>query len=321
MLCFAIHISLLPNHEQMLGKLLQRLKSTPSSEEPAPVSSHDLGQLRMLRKHFPIGRKLRYFPEYHRDAILDTVIIAYRVNDAYLYTNEEVAIEEDDPSRAGFRLDSSGWLPFSKLKDFYLVVPDTSESIRQLDYFTRAELGPSGQFRLGNTITLFTESSGRGIPSLDTEVFRKQEMKDGPYASNPVVLLAPDFSSLAIKDKRQTQRVQACVAAQLYYGKGGQSILPCVMQDFSEHSMRIVPAEVGQAMPQLKKNEKVYAEFFLGDSVLPYRFQGKVWRQNESDCVIKIELQHCGGEFKKPRRIDLAEIKTLLLNSNSAIRR
>lgn len=298
----------------MFGKLLSRLKTTQTSEL-APSPGYDTAKLRMLFKHFPIGRKLRYFPEYHREAVLDTIVIAYRANDHYIYTNEEVSLGESDASRQGFRFDGDEWLPLRGLKSFQIVVPDTSDSIKQLDYFTRAELGPAGQFRQGNTITLSAESAGRGVPTVDTHVFRRLELRDGPYAGNQAILLVPDFSSLAVVDKRRHQRVQTLVAAQLYYGREGRSMMPCLLQDFSEHSLRVGLVEADQTLPPMKKNDTVFVEFFLSDNPLPYRFQGKVMRYNEQGCVIRVELHHCGGEFRKPSLVDLAEIKTLLLNS------
>lgn len=302
----------------MFGKFLSRLKTTQTIEQ-VPSPYYDAARLRMLFRHFPIGRKLRYFPEYHREAVLDTIIIAYRVNEHYIYTNEEISFPDDAATRQGFRLDAEEWLPIKNLAGFQMVVPDTSEAIRQLDYFTRAELGPAGQFRQGNTITLSAESKGRrGVPTVDTHVLRRQELRDGPYAGNQVILLTPDFSSLAVVDKRRNQRVMTLVAAQLYHGREGRSMMPCLLQDFSEHSLRVGLVEPGQAMPPLKKSDTVFIEFFLGDNPMPYRFQGKIMRNNAQGCVIRVELHHCAGEFRKPSLVDLAEIKTLLLNNVSA---
>jgi hypothetical protein len=50
----------------------------------------DGDRLKMLAEHFSIGRKVRYFPEYQRDIVFHTIIIAWRVNDHYVYAREAI---------------------------------------------------------------------------------------------------------------------------------------------------------------------------------------------------------------------------------------
>ena len=50
-----------------------------SREVPADNTSAakiDLGRVRTLIEFFPIGKKLRYYPEFNKDIVLDTLIVA-----------------------------------------------------------------------------------------------------------------------------------------------------------------------------------------------------------------------------------------------------
>ena len=66
----------------------------PGGREEDKDQAIDGERLKMLAEHFSIGRKIRYFPEFQRDIVFHTIIIAWRVNDHYVYARE--AIEKDD---------------------------------------------------------------------------------------------------------------------------------------------------------------------------------------------------------------------------------
>ena len=51
-------------------------------------------ELRQVVEFFPIGKKIRYSPEYKKEVILDTLIVAYCVDGEYIYSWD--AIEFDD---------------------------------------------------------------------------------------------------------------------------------------------------------------------------------------------------------------------------------
>lgn len=283
---------------------------------PKKTSSYDPEKLRMLAMHFPVGRKLRYYPEYHREAILNTIVIGYRVNDHYFYSNDQIATDEPGNLR-GFKLASGKLLGAEDIDRFMILVPDTSDQIRQLDYLTRAELGKAGPFRQGNIITLVAMTTERCIPTLDTTVFRRLELKEGPYAGSEVVLLEPDMSSLAIADKRKHQRVQSSVAALLHYGCEAEKCLEGTLHDFAEDSLRINFITTDPP-PQLKVGETVFVEFVVSADELPCRLQGRVIRQDEESAVVRTEQIFVDGTFRKLRMMDVVEIKSALLNRSAA---
>ena len=300
----------------MLDKLWKgRGSAKAADKKKAKAFTFDRGKLRQLATYFPIGRKLLYYPEYHQKAVLHTLVIGYRVNERLIYANDEVLLD-DQGHPTGFRLGDGELLPVDKLASFEILVPDTSEMERKLDYVTRASLGPAGQFRKGNSITLVAENVERCLPSIDTTVERRQVMDEGPYAGSATILLAPDFTTLKVVDKRRHQRVAAALWADLYFAKDTPPFR-CVLRDFSENSLRLSVSDDGQRLPALKPDGPVIVEFDFGSIETTYRIRGKTLRGEDDFCVVRVEQLYRDGDFERIRMMDAIEIKTRLLNSRA----
>lgn len=295
----------------MLKKLWNSLNSPPAKSHAKP-SAFDGDKLKLLAEHFPIGKKLRYYPEYQRQIALNTIILAYRVNDHFIYSRDAVRLDAAG-NVAGFRVGEKKILPLASLEQIHVLLPDTTEMEKTLDYFTRAELGPAGQFSKGNTITLVANSTERSIFSVDTHVYRRQIMKSGPYVDSSTVLVRLDLDSLALTDKRRKQRMAASVRADLFLGAGSPAF-PCVLQDFSETSMRLRAGNDGTPMPAMATRDKATVAFGFGDAASSYRIRGKVIRHTADFCVIQLEELDRDGEFERIKMIDVVEIKSAILN-------
>jgi hypothetical protein len=192
------------------------------------------------------------------------------------------------------------------------MVPDTTDMERSLDYIRRASLGRNGQFVRGNAITLIAAVCRQGIPSVDTQVDSRILMKSGPFADNQMVLLSPDFDTLAIADQRKKARVQGRIPARLYLKEDAPAVA-CLLGDFSDLSLRLVPAP-GQALPALKPNDKVTVVLDLGDAASGYRLRGGVFRSAPEACVIRLRQLYKDGDYAALKTMDVLEIKTGLLN-------
>jgi hypothetical protein len=266
----------------------------------------------MLAEYFPIGTKLRYYPEYQRDIVFDTIIIAYRVNDQFIYSRDAVLVDREG-FPTGFRIGGKKVLAVDALEKFQILLPDTTEAEKTLSYVTRAELGRGGQFRIGNAVTLFVETDDRGIPTVDTMVDRRQTMNSGPFAGSATILVTPEFDSLALADKRRKQRVEAALGADLYLAVEGTPF-HCVLGDFSERSLRLRTENAVRPMPPMEVGDIVVVEFFLGDTGTICRLRGRVFRRTDEFCVIDIEQVYKFGEFERIQAMDVMEITTTLLN-------
>ena len=285
----------------------------PGGREEDKDQAIDGERLKMLAEHFSIGRKIRYFPEFQRDIVFHTIIIAWRVNDHYVYARE--AIEKDDEGTpTGFLVgEKKTRLPLGKVKRLQLMVPDTTDMERSLDYVRRASLGRNGQFVRGNAITLISDTCQRGIPSVDTQVVSRIRMKDGPYADNQMVLIRPELDTLTIADQRQKARVASHVPVSLYL-KDDAPPVGCILGDFSDVSLRLLVAPDQKALPPMKVNDKVVVILNLGDAASIYRIRGSVFRTAADSCVIRLKQLYKDGDFSPIKTMDVLEIKTGLLN-------
>ncbi len=295
----------------MLHALWQGLASSKSAvADDAPV--FDRAQVKLLNEHFAIGKKLRYFPENHNRIFLRTVVIAYCINDQVLYAKDDI-IFADDGLPKGFQSADGKVVAFGKWEVFRLLLPDTTEMEKQLDYTTRAELGRGGQFGKGNIITLVGDVVDHRVPLLETHVHAHKVMHDGPYADTSTVLVTPDFDTLALADRRKKQRVQCAIAASLHYANE-TAVFTCKLSDFSELTLCLRPTGAGSRMPTLDTRNAVIAEFEVPGEPSRYRIRGRAFRHGDDFCVIEIDQLYRDGKFNRIHMMDIVEIKTGLLN-------
>lgn len=286
-----------------------------AEEETAQVDAGpDRETLKLLGEHFTIGRKVRYFPEYQRDIVFHTIIIAYQVNGHLIYSREAIRHDAEGVP-ASFVLSEHGkrGVAVDQVRDLQLMVPDTTEMERSLDYVRRANLGRNGQFVRGNTITLIGPACQRGVPSLETQVDRRTKLKDGPYQDHQMILLRPDYATLRIADQRQKVRVPSDMPVNLYL-KENQPAVTCILADFSDVSLRLTPRSADVTLPAMKVSEKVTVTLDFGDGDHVYRIRGLVFRSGADSCVLNLRQVYKDGEFVPIGTMDVLEIKTCLLN-------
>lgn len=294
-------------------KLLRNTPRPSRGRDDVAEMALDGDRMRMLSEHFPIGKKVRYYPEYQRDIVFQTIIIAYRINDHYVYSREAIQRDAEGVPLAFLVGEKKTRLPLDRVARLQLMVPDTTDMERSLDYVRRANLGRNGQFVRGNTITLIADVCRNGIPSLDNQVDSRLRMTDGPYSDNQMILLRPDLGTLQIADQRQKARVQSQVPVSLYL-RDDEPPVGCILGDFSDVSLRLRPAVPGQNLPLLKPNDKVVVVINLGDAASTFRIRGMVYRAAADACVVKLRQIYKDGDFATIRTMDVLEIKTGLLN-------
>jgi hypothetical protein len=297
----------------MLKSLWNSLVSATEGNNEVNAALMDVGQLKMLVEHFPIGKKLRYYPEYQRDIVFATIIVGYCVNGQYLYSRDAFEMTADGTLTAFLVDPDKQRVPLEKVREICLVVPDTSDMERTLDYYRRANIGRHGQFSRGNAITLLAETSERGIPTVDTQVKKQLKLKDGPYADNGMILLSPELDTLSVNDQRQRQRLHTAVPVDLYLQEGAPPFR-CVLADFSESSARLGTSASDNPMPPMAPNDVVTIVFSLGNPACTYMIQGTVFRRADDNSVIRLERLYKEGDFVNFKLMDMVEIKTGLLN-------
>lgn len=298
----------------MLKALWQSLTSSNSdSQDEAAVFDRD--QVKLFNEHFPIGKKLRYYPESHRQFFFRTIVIAYSINDQVLCAHDAILFD-DEGFPTGFRNDDGKVVPFDKWVTFRLLLPDTTEMESRLDYFTRADLGRGGQFCKGNIITLVGDVVDKCVPMLETTVNGHRVMPEGPYADTPAILVTPDLDTLVLADRRKKPRIKCAVAANLHYANDS-AVFACTLRDFSELTLCLGINDATSSMPVLNNKQVVTVEFSVDGEGTSYIIRGKVFRFGEDFCVINIEQLYRDSKFAKITLMDIVEIKTALMNLQS----
>lgn len=272
----------------------------------------DPERLKLLTKFFPIGKKLRYVPEFKKEIVFDTLLVAYVVNGDFIYSWESIECDARGNPTAFFLGEQGRRLSVAELKQFQLLVPDTSDLERTLDYARRAMIGRGRQFNKGNCISLISNSGAHGVSTMDTEVVKQIVLKDGPYAHSKMVLLMPELDTLQVSDQRNKNRAKTCVPVNVAVA---DKILrgPCTIVDISDLAMRIRVRD-GEMMPPMRSGEAVTLDFDLGEDERLYAIRGAVIRRSSEACVIRFESLQKEGRFAAFGPLDVLELKAGLLN-------
>lgn len=284
----------------------------PSSASAAPTRL-ELERIKTLIEFFPIGKKLRYYPEFKQEIIFDTLVVAYCVNGEFIYSGD--AIEHDaEGFPTAFRCgESHKRTPVSALKVFQLLVPDTSDLEMKLDYQRRALIGRGKQFNKGNYISLISNAGGRGVSTVDTEVAKKIVLPDGPYAQSTMILLTPELRTLAVTDQRKKARTKVSAPVVVSIPSGGFQG-PCTIIDISDRGVRIRVRDRGTSLPLLQGGDEVIIDVHLGEAEKHYLIKGSVIRGGGETCVVQLDGQFRDGRFSNFTPLDLLELKAGLIS-------
>ena len=290
----------------MLKTLFGKNLGSPKEEHIGAASSAkiDIGRIRALIEFFPIGKKLRYYPEFNKDIVLDTLIVAYCVNGHFVYSLESIETDADGTPTAFVSGENETRIPASGIKLFQLLVPDTSDLEMKLDYLRRAQISRHGQFSKGNYISLMSNAGMKGVSTVDTEVAKQVILRDGPYAQMNMVLLTPDLNTLSVTDQRRKPRtktnvpVTVLVPTENYSGQ-------CTIVDISDADLRIRLNEKGEAIPPVHKGDAMIVDIRLGEAERHYSIKGS---------VIRLDGQIRDGRLSPFSPLDLLELKAGLLN-------
>lgn len=300
-------------------KTLFGKNSRSAKDEPPDVAGQakiDPGRIRALIEFFPIGKKLRYYPEFNKDIVLDTLVVAYCVNGHFVYSMESIETDRDG-TPAAFRVDENETrapaIPAAGLKTFQLLVPDTSDLEMKLDYLRRAQISRHGQFSKGNYISLISNAGVKGVSTVDTEVAKQVILRDGPYAQMNLVLLTPELNTLAVSDQRRKPRTRTNVPVTVLLPAenfSGQ----CTIVDISDAELRLRLNERGTTMPAIHKGDAMIVDIRLGEAERRYSVKGSIIRRSAETCVIQLDGQIRDGRFVPFSPLDLLELKAGLLN-------
>src|SRR5690606_1281525 len=110
-------------------------------EEPsAPAASIAPDRLIELMRCFPISGKIRYFPEHRKDIVLESIVIAYGINNHLVYSQHDIHVDADNGTLI-FLLDDN-WKDraIREVHRFCVLIPYAGGMDSDLDYDRRAAL-------------------------------------------------------------------------------------------------------------------------------------------------------------------------------------
>lgn len=299
-----------------LKKMLGDIKPTGNGggdDTRPPSGPLDIHKLAEVLRYFPIGDKLQYYPEYQKAAALETIILGYAVNNHFIYSPIDIRYQRDDADDA-LRLLVDGHEQFVRRVDsFSFLIPLNQEDDSKRGYVQRAELGPRGPFRRGNTITLITCSSGGTLSSIETIAARQLHLESGVYAGHDVVLLNVQPESLTLTDQRQHYRLPTSLPARLAVKDGGN--YACTILDFSEESVQLQFEKTNNDLQALTEFRRLTLHMQLGQDVGAREFMldGVMYRKSDTTLVMKLLGIYKNGKATPLGLVDILNIKASLL--------
>lgn len=275
----------------------------PTVTKPASL---DIARVRAVSKHFPLGTPVRYYPEFKKNIVLESVILGYLLDKSWYFAAQDIVF--DGEGGATQLLVGPQRKPVQP-SSFSIVIPSQSRGIEQLDYARKEELERTGGLANGNNITLMGQPNNGKTPVIETIAGKKTVLQEGLYAATPVVLLNANIRSLQLTEQRAHMRLQTRVPAQFMIGDGAPT--PCMMADFSNQSVRLnVDASWTAA---IKAGRELTFSFRLPGRNADIVLRGDILRRDDNDLVVTLDVIQRGNDFQRIGVIDVLEIKAQLL--------
>ena len=288
-------------------------KTESQGNDRAVAGPLSIAKVTELFRYFPMGEKIRYYPEFQKEGALETIVLGYSVNDQFIFSPVDIRCQQDgDHDVLRLTVDGHERL-VQEVESFSLLIPFNQADESKRDYGRRAELGPRGPFRRRNTITLLACSTAGTLSHLDTEVRKILPLTSGIYAGHEVVVLDVLSSSLKLTDQRQHYRLQTELAASLSIRDGETH--ECTLLDFSEESVRIQFAEVTADIMALTEFRNLKLAFNVGaeGNGKSYELSGVMYRKTDDRLVMKLQGIYKDGKSVPLGLVDILDIKASLL--------
>jgi len=292
----------------MLGIFNKRTKKPAADKQPLLKAGLDSDGIARLLPFFPIGNKLRYYPEYNQDLTLNTAIIAYAINNELVYANGDVSWQEEGGQ---FRLYLFG-KQLKKINSFYFIVPTVGRGVEELDYTSKERLGKDGGFIKGNNITLKGEQNDGRLPVLDALVRKQVILKEGHFIGHKVAILDIDPAAFKLIEQRRHVRLKTDIIGQIQ-AKSSQVPQRCTMVDFSDCAARVIHDNADGELSPYSEGSLITLSFDLPKSAEARVIRGKVIRQHDATVVMTLDNIMRDKDFEKVEQFDIMEIKANLL--------
>ncbi len=289
-------------------------KQKPNSDEHLGL---DAKKIAACLPYYKIGEKVRYNPEFKRDIVLNSIIMAYAINGHMLYSKNDFRIEETNENTFFYIQIDGKEERINKITSFYFVIPEQSGEESKLDVIRRSELGPDGPFRPRNSITLIGNMMEKGVPRMDTSVYRAILLKGGYYSNYRVVLLDLEINTLEFLERRTHYRLQIDIPVTIAF-KNKTHPIACRLVDFSEESIQISFPNSDPNLEHMVLNRQLYIDIDLEQDNRHANMIGTIYRKGTDTAVIMLNKIEKNDVYTALTLLDVLDIKTALLQQLGA---
>lgn len=282
-----------------------------NDNKPLPVR---IEAARRIMKWFPIGSRIRYYPELEEKGMMDSLIMGYVVDKIPVFRQADISIADTSTSPVLRVIDETGEVRVKdRYEDFYLVIPASSGEELKLDYDTRASMGQQGHFGKYTKLTLLTQNGNQGNISIEAEVHRNVELKKGVHAGHKVALLSVLLGTVEAYEPRAQIRIATRLPVTVSKN-GSETVLSAVMLDVSESALRLVLEDDRQAWPEFGSKDFVIVGLKADRESPMQRFKCRPIRTAGNERVFAIEQVHRQGRYEPFSTLDAMELKIHFLN-------
>ncbi|MCC6206667.1 MAG: hypothetical protein IT488_00725 [Gammaproteobacteria bacterium] len=293
-----------------MSNMLGSGRAGRSSAEPEAVL--DSQRVVELMRCFPIGSKFRYYPEYHKEITFESIIIAYGINNHFVYTQRDIRVDSERGVPVFVLEDPLKDRAISQVRHFSLLIPDVSVGDAR-DYRRQSDTPHHGRFRRGDILTLLSIFNEKGIPHVNTMVRKRVQMREGYYANHAVIQLEVLIDTLNHIDQRQQRRVKTSIPATMQFSDDSPHY-PCTLVDFTETALRIRLDESGDSgvVPLIERRNMIVSLDLPAQS-RRFVLTGKVLRRDAGHFVIALNGKIKDGQPRDFELIDAFDLKATLL--------
>ncbi|MCF7981941.1 MAG: PilZ domain-containing protein [Pseudomonadales bacterium] len=287
--------------------------TTPLNDNTTNNQPVSIKQLKEIVSYFPIGDRVRYFPEYQPEMTMESLVLGYEINGHIIYSQNRLDILHNADEKGRIKLNIEGQeLAFSKIHSFCILLPGKAGEEYKLNFLSKASLGSRGQFRNGNAITLIARYQERGAIIVETSVRESILPKESYYRNHQLVLLDVLATSLEISEQRTHHRLMCHLPIKLELSVN-QQLYNCILVSYSEVSAQIrfngdIPLPslltVGDNLIMTLKLDQLHRTFVI---------KGSVMRCDQDSIIMSLQNILSSGQFLPFDLIQALDVKASLL--------
>lgn len=289
---------------------LQNLPNTEAINHSGDISARQLDE---IFSYFPIGDRIKYYPEYQANLTMESLVLGYQINGHTIYSQNHITIKSGSTGKTLIQLHHNNQdIELSRIDSLCLILPGKAGEEYKLNFLSKASLGSRGQFRNGNAITLVARYHERGVIELESSVRESFIPKDGYYRNHRLVLLDVIADSLKVSEQRTHHRLQTNIVAKLLH-TSSQTTYSCIVSNYSEVSAQIKLDQSDPAAKAFRNGDKITLTLKIDQLHRTFIIKGIIMRINPQTLIITLQELMIEGEFKPIELIDALDIKACIL--------